>query len=114
MTHFTVQADYGEAILVEARIETGRTHQIRVHAAWVGSPVLGDERYGADRKALWQRYRIERLCLHASALEFHHEPTGGPLLVSAPLDGAMRSIIGRLEKRRNKLRNRKSRPTQSR
>lgn len=64
----------GEVTLAEARLETGRTHQIRVHASTIGHPVAGDRRYG-------RRTRLEppRLALHALVLGFRHPTTGQPL-----------------------------------
>jgi 23S rRNA pseudouridine955/2504/2580 synthase len=108
-TIFSTQADYGDAILVDAQIETGRTHQIRVHAREAGCPVLGDERYGREAMGIAGRFGVERLCLHASALEFRHEPHEGSLLISAPLDDKMRALLSRLEQAAGRSRNRHSR-----
>jgi 23S rRNA pseudouridine1911/1915/1917 synthase len=70
------------AALVEARPETGRTHQIRVHLAHVGAPLLGDARYGGPRRVL--ETSIPRVMLHAARLELAHPGTGAQLLFEAP------------------------------
>jgi 23S rRNA pseudouridine1911/1915/1917 synthase len=73
----------GEVALVEARPETGRTHQIRVHLAHVGAPILGDPRYGGPRRH--GDREVPRVMLHAARLELPHPLTGAPLAVAAPL-----------------------------
>jgi len=69
VTHWEVLGSHGGISLVEFRIETGRTHQIRVHAAHLGHPVCGDRLYGEPDRA-------KRLLLHAVQLEFPHPVTG--------------------------------------
>jgi len=64
----------------EVSIETGRTHQIRRHAALAGAPIVGDRRYGAEAGTAWPR-----LALHAARLELAHPRTGAPLTFEAPL-----------------------------
>lgn len=89
---------FNSAVLVEISILTGRTHQIRVHAAHLGHPVLGDDKYG-DREAN-KRFRtmgLKRMFLHASSLSFDHPATGEPLLVSAPLDNNLKTVLDRME-----------------
>ncbi|MGH8282657.1 MAG: 23S rRNA pseudouridine(955/2504/2580) synthase RluC [Gammaproteobacteria bacterium] len=89
---------FNGAVLVEVAILTGRTHQIRVHAAHLGHPVLGDDKYG-DREAN-KRFRtlgLKRMFLHASSLSFDHPATGEPLLVSAPLDDNLKAVLDRME-----------------
>ena len=75
-----------EASLLEAELITGRTHQIRVHAAHLGHPVLGDDKYGDYElnKAL-RKQGLKRMFLHAAALEFDHPITGERLALAAPL-----------------------------
>ncbi|HZZ86248.1 MAG TPA: RluA family pseudouridine synthase [Anaeromyxobacteraceae bacterium] len=73
---------YGEA-LVEARPETGRTHQIRVHLAHLGAPLLGDTRYGGPRRV--GELRAPRVMLHARRLELAHPVTGATLAFEAPV-----------------------------
>lgn len=72
--------------LVEARLETGRTHQIRAHAAHGGHPIVGDERYGGPP--------ADRLYLHACALAFEHPVTGRPVEVQSPLPAWARPTAG--------------------
>lgn len=71
VTHFTVQERYACASLLRIRVETGRTHQIRVHLASLGHPLLGDRRYGPPQDPL----PVPRLALHADRLVFHHPIT---------------------------------------
>ncbi|MFT3913710.1 MAG: RluA family pseudouridine synthase [Anaeromyxobacteraceae bacterium] len=70
------------AALVEARPETGRTHQIRVHLAHLGAPLLGDARYGGPRRV--GEVAVPRVMLHARRLELRHPVTGAPLVLEAP------------------------------
>ena len=77
-----------EFSLLEVRLLTGRTHQIRVHLAHAGHPVLGDDKYGGEAKK-----RAKRLMLHAGRLAFRHPLTGAPLQLEAPLPGEMRQFI---------------------
>lgn len=76
ITHWEVLGRHGGVSLVEFKIETGRTHQIRVHAAHLGHPVLGDRLYGVPDRA-------RRLLLHAVQLEFPHPVTGKPMRFAA-------------------------------
>ena len=76
VTHWEVLSKHGGLALVEFRIDTGRTHQIRVHAAHLGHPVLGDRLYGRPDRA-------KRLLLHAVQLEFVHPVTGKALAFAA-------------------------------
>jgi 23S rRNA pseudouridine1911/1915/1917 synthase len=71
------------AALVEARPETGRTHQIRVHLAHLGAPLLGDARYGGPRRV--GEVAVPRVMLHARRLELTHPTTGAPIAFEAPL-----------------------------
>jgi 23S rRNA pseudouridine1911/1915/1917 synthase len=78
----TLRAGPGAA-LVEARPETGRTHQIRVHLAHLGAPLLGDARYGGPRRV--GEVPVPRVMLHARRLELAHPATGAPLALEAPV-----------------------------
>ena len=94
-TRYEVLERYGSPIpctLVECRLETGRTHQIRVHLAAIGHPVLGDARYGGVRAGL----RCPRPFLHAHRLEFDHPGTGERVSWSSPLPPDLDEIRGRL------------------
>jgi 23S rRNA pseudouridine955/2504/2580 synthase len=82
-TRFSVKQRYAGATLLAARIMTGRTHQIRVHAASLGLPIIGDEKYGdfAFNKA----QRVKRMLLHAHTLEITHPANGERIKFVAPL-----------------------------
>jgi len=73
----------GQAALVEARPETGRTHQIRVHLAHLGAPLLGDPKYGGPRMV--GAVGVPRVMLHARRLELAHPATGAALVLEAPV-----------------------------
>jgi len=106
---------FGKFTLVRVRIETGRTHQIRVHMASLGHPVVGDSLYGgpgqltdqvasnaatsraARRKAEPERLRLGRNFLHAARLEFKHPRTGKALELEAPLPKELEQFLERLE-----------------
>jgi 23S rRNA pseudouridine955/2504/2580 synthase len=90
---------YPAATLAEVEILTGRTHQIRVHAAHLGHPVAGDEKYG-DREAnkALKAYGLKRMFLHAHHIVFGHPETGERLELTAPLDGELQSVLDRLAK----------------
>jgi 23S rRNA pseudouridine955/2504/2580 synthase len=96
-TAFTPLAVSQLASLMEARPHTGRTHQIRVHAAALGMPVAGDERYG-DRafNAAVRSHGLRRLFLHAASLRFAHPLSGEPLLVTAPLPPDLVRVLAAL------------------
>jgi 23S rRNA pseudouridine1911/1915/1917 synthase len=79
-THFTVERLLPAATLARVVLETGRTHQIRVHMQAIGHPVCGDEAYGAPR-----RYGLERQFLHSARLRFPHPVTGKEVDVTSPL-----------------------------
>jgi 23S rRNA pseudouridine955/2504/2580 synthase len=90
---------FKHATLVEVTIMTGRTHQIRVHAAHLQHPVVGDDKYG-DRQAnrVFRSLGLKRMFLHAHSLGFTHPVSGETLLVSAPLDNNLKILLDRLEK----------------
>ncbi len=79
-THFETEESLSNATLVRARLETGRTHQIRVHFSAIGHPVIGDPRYGRG-----ETYGLERQFLHAERLEFLHPHTKEVSTFSSPL-----------------------------
>jgi 23S rRNA pseudouridine1911/1915/1917 synthase len=78
------------AALVEARPETGRTHQIRVHLAHLGAPLLGDPRYGGPRRV--GEIAVPRVMLHARRLEIDHPSTGARLVLEAPVPDDFRAL----------------------
>ncbi|MFZ2726745.1 MAG: 23S rRNA pseudouridine(955/2504/2580) synthase RluC [Methylococcaceae bacterium] len=93
-TVFTRLQLYKEATLVEALLKTGRTHQIRVHAAHIGHPIVADERYGQDEvNKVFQRKGYKRQFLHAAQLNFVHPVTGEPLSINAPLPKALATLL---------------------
>ena len=81
VTHWMVLERYPGAAFVECRLETGRTHQIRVHMAYIGHPILGDTVYG-NRKSV---PGLQGQCLHAVGLKFIHPRTGEPVQLTCPL-----------------------------
>ena len=97
-TLFRPLDDHGRAVLVEVVLDTGRTHQIRVHAAHIGYPLAGDEKYGdPDFNRAMRALGLRRLFLHAHSLAFAHPATGEPVHVSAPLDDDLKTVLARLE-----------------
>lgn len=93
-THFRRLQKYKELTLVEASPITGRTHQIRVHAAWMGHPIVADERYGADglNKNL-KKKGYNRLFLHAKQLQFNHPVTNEVMCFDAPLPQTLEDLL---------------------
>lgn len=81
VTHYKVLKRFREYTYIECRLETGRTHQIRVHMTSIGHPLLGDEVYGSRRSP----FRLEGQTLHAYKLGFIHPVTQAYLEVCAPL-----------------------------
>ena len=93
-TGFRLVRRYGGASLVEVRLHTGRTHQIRVHAAHLGTPVLGDEKYGERRaNAAMRALGLKRLFLHACALTFELPNGAGRFNVAAPLGQDLEAVL---------------------
>jgi 23S rRNA pseudouridine1911/1915/1917 synthase len=84
----------GEVTLLELRLRTGRTHQIRVHCAAVGHPILGDPVYGRDRGG--ERRGLRRQMLHALRLELDHPRTGERMSFESPLPEDMLGVLNEL------------------
>lgn len=113
-----IESRFGKFTLVRVRIETGRTHQIRVHMASIGHPVVGDTLYGASsrltdqaaaqasssrasrRKSPPERLKLERNFLHAARLEFTHPMTGKPLELEAPLPEELVAFLAQVDEGR--------------
>lgn len=98
LSHFSVIERRGGHSYCEVAIETGRTHQIRVHASHIGHPVAGDDKYG-DRevnKRLREQVGLKRLFLHAASLEFSLEQGRAPYSLSAPLAEDLLAALDRL------------------
>lgn len=87
------------ASLVEVELESGRTHQIRVHAAEIGHPLAGDTKYGDPvfNRAMKKKYGLKRLFLHASSIAYRNPATGRGVHVNAPLADDLRSTLEGLE-----------------
>ena len=94
VTHWEVVARYRGYTHIRCRLETGRTHQIRVHMAHIGHPILGDTVYGRKKPELGQ----DSQCLHAGALCFTHPRDGRPVMVFAELPQYFKDVIAKLEK----------------
>ena len=92
VTHFRVVERFADTTLLEVSIETGRTHQIRVHLAFIGHPIVGDRVYGRSRLA---DPHLERQFLHASALGFQL-PNGEALRLKAPLPHDLQAVLEEL------------------
>lgn len=90
VTHVRVLERFGSYTYVECRLETGRTHQIRVHMAWARHPLLGDTVYGSRKKSPFTTYGQ---CLHAMTLGFVHPVTGEYIETRAPLPGYFEKIL---------------------
>ncbi|HIE10366.1 MAG TPA: RluA family pseudouridine synthase [Kiritimatiellae bacterium] len=93
-TCYTVLEDFHIAALLEIGLVTGRTHQIRVHLAWRGHPVLGDRQYGG-RRVPETDIQAQRQMLHSFRIRFEH-PKGGEMTLEAPVTGDMRQLLDRL------------------
>ena len=107
VTYYTVLEDLYYVSLVECRLETGRTHQIRVHMRHIGHTLFNDERYGGDRVlkgTVYSKYRIfvertfdmiPRTALHAKTLGFIHPTTGEKMVFDTDLPEDMQSVLDR-------------------
>ena len=94
VTHWEVVKRYRGYTHVRCRLETGRTHQIRVHMAHIGHPILGDMVYGHKKPELGQ----DSQCLHAGLLCFRHPRDGRPVVVQAELPEYFRQVLEKLER----------------
>jgi len=97
-TVFRSRRRLGALTLAEVQLDTGRTHQIRVHAAHLGAPVAGDDKYGdASVNARLRALGLKRLFLHAAALSFRPRDGEPPIRVEAPLPEALDNVLKTLE-----------------
>ena len=103
VTHYEVQqrieSDFGKFTLLKLKIETGRTHQIRVHMASLGHPVVGDALYGAPREIRPKTgppISLTRNFLHSAEIAFSHPTTGNVLSLAAPIPGQLQVFLGQV------------------
>ena len=96
VTHYRTEAALNGATHVQCRLETGRTHQVRVHMAHLGHPLLGDPRYGrrgGPIQPVLDRLGFTRQALHASTLGFEHPSTGEPILFGSALPDDLQELF---------------------
>ena len=93
ITHWEVVARYPGVTHLRCRLETGRTHQIRVHMAYIGHPILGDTVYGAKKPVPG----LTGQCLHATGLRFVHPRTGEPVELHCPLPPEFTAMLQKLQ-----------------
>lgn len=107
VTHYKVLENLGYVTLIECRLETGRTHQIRVHMEYINHPIFNDDRYGGDRiikGTTYSKYKqfvsncfeiLPRHALHAKSLGFRHPVTGNEMYFESELPGDMTQVINK-------------------
>ncbi len=102
-TRYKVIETFAQATLVQASPITGRTHQIRVHCQYSGSPIAWDDRYG-DRRfdAYTAKFGLDRLFLHAANIQFVHPATGNKMEINAPLDKQLQKVLAGLRAESNR------------
>lgn len=110
ITHYSVNKFYDHLALVDVTLETGRTHQIRIHFSWMGHPVLGDPLYGGDtvrygpntgsRKTMFQNIfrMLNRQCLHARVLGFDHPESGERMQFESEIPDDFKLVLNTLER----------------
>ena len=108
VTHFRVLERFGYVTVVECVLETGRTHQIRVHMKYIGHPLFNDERYGGDKilaGTVFTKYKqfiqncfdiLPRQALHAKYLAFVHPSTGKEIAFDSPMPDDMNAVIAKM------------------
>ena len=102
-TVFRLMARWPEISLLEAQLKTGRTHQIRVHLAHLGFPILGDEKYGDfELNRDLKRAGLKRMALHAWKMALQHPLTGAPLEFVAPLPEAVANYIAAVDAKKKR------------
>jgi 23S rRNA pseudouridine1911/1915/1917 synthase len=92
VTHYRTVEPLNGAALVECRLETGRTHQVRVHMASLGHPLLGDPAYGS-RHPVTERIGFKRQALHAARLGFNHPITGATQVFESAMPADMQELF---------------------
>ncbi len=110
ITHYKVIEKLGYVNLIECRLETGRTHQIRVHMEYIGHPIFNDDRYGGDRilkGTTFSKYKqfvencfkiMPRPALHAKSLGFNHPVSGQPMFFDSELAPDMQAVVDKWRK----------------
>ena len=93
ITHFKVLKRYGKYTLLELKIDTGRTHQIRVHMSYIGHPVVGDMVYSNGKN----EFGVEGQMLHAKSLEFKHPVTNKEMHLEAELPEYFKKVLAKLD-----------------
>lgn len=94
VTHWRVMERFGRYTLIEASLETGRTHQIRVHMAYINHPLVGDLLYGPKKQTLFDKGQL----LHAGVLGFVHPSTGEYMEFSSPLPEEFEQVLEKLRR----------------
>ncbi len=94
ISHFKVIERFKNYTLLEVKIETGRTHQIRVHLSQIGYPIVGDTVYSNGKN----EWGIKGQCLHAKSLKFRHPITGKEIFIEAPIPEYFKNVIEKLQK----------------
>jgi 23S rRNA pseudouridine955/2504/2580 synthase len=95
-TLFIPEEQFASAQLTKVQLGTGRTHQIRVHAAHIGHPVAGDSRYGPEQDPVSREFNLRRLFLHADSLVFESPKGDRVIRVECPLDDALTVVLDKL------------------
>jgi 23S rRNA pseudouridine955/2504/2580 synthase len=98
VTHFKIVQSFDQATLLDIRLETGRTHQIRVHCQFSGQAIAGDPKYGDSLfNQNMRELGLKRLFLHANALGFKHPVSGERISVEAPLSKDLKTLLNKLK-----------------
>lgn len=97
LTYYTVEERFNGYTLVRFELKTGRTHQIRVHAKWLGHPVVGDKKYGYAKC----RFALDGQLLHARTLVFTHPRTGEEMSFTSPLPDYFEKVLATLRNKNN-------------
>ena len=95
VSHIKVVKRYGNYTLIRVKIDTGRTHQIRVHMAKIGHPVVGDEVYSSGKK----EFGVKGQMLHSTILKFKHPISGKEIMLEAPLPQYFEDVLSKLDKK---------------
>jgi 23S rRNA pseudouridine1911/1915/1917 synthase len=97
LTRYKVAKRFAHVSLLECSLDTGRTHQIRVHMQSLGHPLVGDPVYRGGRRSEVEHARLRRQALHAARLEFSHPASGARRRFAAPLPEDFRALLNSLQ-----------------